>query len=97
MHVLDKEFLVLDAARHFGLQVRLLRQRIQAQHLQKLPAILPLLRIPVVQRLDLAQAGVADALRFDAEILGQHLVAAAGFDLGQLSFSRRFGILSPPV
>ena len=78
MQFLDREELVLDPSRDDRFQLRLLRQRGQAQHFKQLLPISPAARLPSLYILDTGQATIRHLGGFHPEIVREEHVTRPG-------------------
>ncbi len=80
IELFDFEVVALQCSCYDRLQRCSFRQRVEAQHFAKLPAVLVAMSGPIVPVLKFGGGGVGQFLRFAVEIGGEHLVSARGIE-----------------
>jgi hypothetical protein len=83
LNLLDDELFFLDAAHHFRLEIGLLRQGAEAEHLHQLSVQFAAFGLPGFERFEFRESTAAELGRFLLEVLGDHGIAARGIWLGR--------------
>src|ERR1043166_482455 len=88
MEFLDREIRSLNFSRHDRFEIGFFAQWPKAEHVEQWLAILLTARRPVVECLDIGEAGVGGFFCLGAGIIGQVWINAIGFGIGTGAVNR---------